>query len=113
MATNTQLKFYKVNGIPVSDLIPGGIYFDNKTGFIHVATSSTKTDVFGSKLSDAQWNANTSKLSLTKSDGSSLELDFSDMASSTAVTAEFAKHLERIQTLEDQIGFTGEGDNRQ
>lgn len=113
MATNTQLKFYKVNGIPTSDLTIGGIYFDKKTGFIHVATSATKTDVFGSKLSDAQWNADASKLSLTKADGSSLELDFSDMASSSAVTAEFAKHLGRIQTLEDQIGFTGVEGERQ
>ena len=91
MATKTQLKFYKVNGIPASGLTVGGIYFDKKTGFIHVATSSTATDIFGSKLSDAQWNANAATLSLTKADGTALTLDFSDMASKNTMESEIAR----------------------
>lgn len=116
MATNTQLKFYKLGAeatMPTKDLVIGAIYFVPKEGVIRVATSETKSEPYGGKLSNAEWDSTKLKLTISKYDGSSLELDFSDMASSSAVTAEFAKHLGRIQTLEDQIGFTGEGDNRQ
>lgn len=110
MATKTQLKFYKVNGIPASNLTVGGIYFDKKTGFIHVATSSTATDIFGSKLSDAQWNASAATLSLTKADGSSLELDFSDMASSSAVTESLAGLQGKIDAIEASVGLGANGE---
>lgn len=41
MATNTAIKFRKVNGMPTTGLVAGTIYFDKATGTINVATSAT------------------------------------------------------------------------
>lgn len=93
MATNNKLKFFKVNGIASSDLTVGGIYFDKKTGIIHVATSATTTDKFGGNLQDALWNSANQTLTITKADGSNLTLNFADMASK-ATLSEFMASVE-------------------
>ena len=87
MATNNSIKFCRVDGIVYEDLITGAIYFDTISGTIHVATSNTTTDKFGGDVSDVNWNDETSSLSITKHDGTIISLDFSDMASASAVTS--------------------------
>ena len=111
MATNNKLKFFKVNGIASSDLTVGGIYFDKKTGIIHVATSTTTTDKFGGNLQDALWNSANQTLTITKADGSNLTLNFADMASAATLSqfiasteSEFAGVKNRLNVIE------GEGD---
>ena len=49
------------------------------------------------------------KLTITKYDGSSLELDFSDMASSSAVTAALTTINGKIDTIEASVGLTADG----
>ena len=85
MTTKTQLKFYKLDAnasMPESGLVKGAIYFVPKEGVIRVATSTTASEPYGGKLQNAIWDQSKLKLTITKYDGSSLELDFSDMASS-------------------------------
>ena len=56
MATNTQLKFYKLGAkasMPTSGLVKGAIYFVPKEGVIRVATSATSSEAYGGKLNDA------------------------------------------------------------
>lgn len=49
------------------------------------------------------------KLTITKYDGSTLELDFSDMASSTAVTAALSNINTKIDTIEASVGLSEDG----
>lgn len=49
------------------------------------------------------------KLTITKYDGSSLELDFSDMASSTAVTQALNAINNKIDTIEASVGLSKDG----
>lgn len=49
------------------------------------------------------------KLTITKYDGSSLELDFSDMASSSAVTAALTEIGTKINTIEASVGLDENG----
>lgn len=95
MATNTQLKFYKVNGMPSTGLVVGAIYFDKLTGMINVATSATAYERFGGRISETEWNEDSKILSITKNDGNKIQLNFSDIASHQAVYAE----LQRIESL--------------
>lgn len=95
MATNTQLKFYKVNGMPSTGLVVGAIYFDKLTGMINVATSATAYERFGGRISETEWNEDSKILSITKNDGNKIQLNFSDIASHQAVYAE----LQRIEGL--------------
>lgn len=101
MATNNSIKFCRVDGIVYEDLITGAIYFDTISGTIHVATSNTTTDKFGGDVSDVNWNDETSSLSIIKHDGTIISLDFSDMASASAVDS--ALNLRNIGA-EDFLG---------
>lgn len=112
MATNTQLKFYKLGAdasMPASGLVKGAIYFVPKEGVIRVATSATTSEPYGGKLQNATWDSTKLKLTITKYDGSSLELDFSDMASSSAVTAALNAINDKIDTIEASIGLDTDG----
>lgn len=91
MATNTQLKFYKVNGMPASGLVVGAIYFDKLTGMINVATSATAYERFGGRISETEWNDQSKVLSITKNDGTKIALDFSDIASAKDIAAEILR----------------------
>lgn len=82
MATNTTLQFRKVASMPTSGLQVGAIYFDRGTGTINIATSATAYDKFGYGVKDAKWENQV--LTLTKSDGTSVTLNFSDVASKSA-----------------------------
>lgn len=79
MATNTMLQFRKVASMPTSGLQVGAIYFDKATGTINIATSATAYDKFGYGVKDATY-AN-QVLTLTKSNGETVTLNFSDVAS--------------------------------
>lgn len=112
MATNTQLKFYKLGAnasMPTTGLTTGAIYFVPKEGVIRVATSATSSEAYGGKLNDANWDSTKLKLTITKYDGSSLELDFSDMASSSAVTAALNDINTKIDTIEASVGLDENG----
>lgn len=112
MATNTQLKFYKLGAeasMPTTGLVKGAIYFVPKEGVIRVATSATTSEPYGGKLQNATWDSSKLKLTITKYDGSSLELDFSDMASSSAVTAALEAIEGKINTIEASVGLTVDG----
>lgn len=114
MATNTQLKFYKLGAnasMPANGLVKGAIYFVPKEGVIRVATSDTTSEPYGGKLQNAEWDSNKLKLTITKYDGSSLQLDFSDMASSSAVTAELNKLSGKANSIAAAVGLTADGDN--
>ena len=112
MATNTQLKFYKLGAnesMPTTGLVTGAIYFVPKEGVIRVATSATTSEPYGGKLSNAEWDSTKLKLTISKYDGSSLELDFSDMASSSAVTAALNTINSKIDTIEASVGLDADG----
>lgn len=112
MATNTQLKFYKLGAnasMPTSGLVTGAIYFVPKEGVIRVATSATASEPYGGKLQNATWDQSKLKLTITKYDGSNLELDFSDMASSSAVTAALSNIDTKIDKIEASVGLSGDG----
>lgn len=114
MATNTQLKFYKLGAsasMPTSGLTPGAIYFVPKEGLIRVATSATESESYGGRLHNAEWDNAKLKLTITKLDGSSLELDFSDMASSKAVTDALNTINGTVESVATAVGLTKDGDN--
>ena len=56
-------------------------------------------DVYGGNIQDVSYNTTTNKLTITKSDGTSQELDFSDVASASSTMAVFGQ-------LRDAIGVT-------
>ena len=112
MATNTQLKFYKLGAnasMPTSGLVTGAIYFVPKEGVIRVATSATASEPYGGRLQNAEWDQSKLKLIITKYDGSNLTLDFSDMASSSAVTAALNDIDAKIDKIEASVGLSVDG----
>lgn len=96
--TKQSLQFRKVAGMPTSGLTVGAIYFDKNTGTINVATSDTAYDKFGYGVKDATW-AN-QKLTLTKSTGEVVELDFTNVASASDLTA-LETRVGNIETWEN------------
>lgn len=81
------VKFGKVETVGSSDLTTGKIYFETSTGLIKVAKSTTEVDVFGGNIKDATYSDNI--LTITKTDGSNITLNFSDIASASGVMAVF------------------------
>ena len=81
------VKFGKVATVGSSGLTVGKIYFETSTGLIKVAKSVTEVDVFGSQVKDATYSSNV--LTITKTDGSNVQLNFSDVASASGVMAVF------------------------
>lgn len=82
------LKFYKgtETQINAQQVTPGAIWFNTTDKTINVRTSAGAWEKYAGNLKDAAWGDN-NKLTITKYDGSSIELDFSDMASATGVAA--------------------------
>lgn len=81
------VKFGKVATVGSSGLTAGKIYFETSTGLIKVAKSATEVDVFGGNVKDATYSDNI--LTITKTDGSNITLNFSDFASAHGVVAVF------------------------
>lgn len=82
MATNKQLKFYKVQSLPAT-LVVGAIYFEVSTQRICVAKSTTEFDAFGVGLKSA--TLVDSVLTITRFDNTTVTVDFSDIASAKSV----------------------------
>lgn len=82
------LKFYKgtETQINAQAVAAGAIWFNTTDKTINVRTSAGAWEKYAGNLKDAAWGDN-NKLTITKYDGSSIELDFSDMASATGVAA--------------------------
>ena len=94
-----QLKFYKQSTAPAS-ATEGAIWFDTTNHTIQVKVASG-WDKYAGALNDATWSANT--LTITKHDGSSIALNFSDMASAAAMKSIFTDKF----GLNADMSYTG------
>lgn len=84
-----QLKFYKSASAPTS-AAAGAIWFNSQNHTIQVKTDAG-WDKYAGALNDATWDG--LNLTITKHDGSSIVLNFSDFASASGVTAALASKL--------------------
>lgn len=78
------LKFYRGLEAKVANAVEGAIWFNTADKTINVKTSEG-WEKYAGNLKDASWNTAKSTLTISKNDGSSIDLDFSDMASATNV----------------------------
>jgi hypothetical protein len=83
MATTNSLKFYRKSTAPSSP-VAGAIWFNTTDKTIQIYTG-TEWEKYAGNLKDATWSSDKKTLTITKYDGSSLALDFSDMASATVM----------------------------
>lgn len=102
MATNKQLKFYKVQTLPTT-LVVGAIYFEVSTQRICVAKSTTECDFFGVGLKSAVLDKGV--LTITRFDNTTVTVDLNDIASATSVQ----NALNAINDKINVINGTGEG----
>ena len=78
-----QLKFYRKSTAPSSP-VAGAIWFNTTDKTIQIYTG-TEWEKYAGNLKDATWSSDKNALTITKHDGSSISLDFSDMASATVM----------------------------
>lgn len=78
-----QLKFYRKSEAPASP-VQGAIWFNTSDKTIQLYTG-TAWEKYAGNLKDATWSTDKRTLTITKHDGSSIALDFSDMASATVM----------------------------
>lgn len=78
-----QLKFYRKSKAPSSP-VAGAIWFNTSDKTIQIYTG-TEWEKYAGNLKDATWSSDKRTLTITKHDGSSIALDFSDMASATVM----------------------------
>ena len=83
MATTNALKFYRKSAAP-SNVAAGAIWFNTSDKTIQIYTG-TEWEKYAGNLKDATWSSDKKTLTITKHDGSSIGLDFSDMASATVM----------------------------
>lgn len=81
---NTSLKFYR--GAAPATPAAGYIWFDSANSTIKVYTG-TAWESYAGKLIDASWDESKKTLTLVKQDGSSSTINFSDVASASALSA--------------------------
>lgn len=86
----TTIKFFKSSTRPAS--LEGAIWFNPTTRTINVCKSTANNseadwEPYAGKLVDASWNEAKNTVTIQKSDGSEVVLNFSDVAASSAVTA--------------------------
>ena len=88
MATNNMLKFYRLGAEAMSTktIAVGAIWFNTDDNTIQIKTA-TGWEKYAGKLNNATWDAEKKKLTISKYDGSSIQLDFSDIASGASVSA--------------------------
>ena len=108
----TNLSFSKIATVPDTGLTVGRIYFETSTGLIKVATSATAYDAFGG-VRDAQWNSASQHLIITNANGSTIDLDLSDVASATEVSTAIAGKADKTY-VDDELAkkvdkVTGKG----
>ena len=103
MATNNTLKFYRKSTAPSSP-VAGAIWFNTTDQTIQVYTG-TAWEKYAGNLKDATWSNDKKTLTIAKHDGSSIALDFSDMASAAGIAAEIAR-LDKAITDGDAASVT-------
>lgn len=99
------IKFFKKSTAP-STIETGNIWFDTTTQSIKVKTDAGY-DVFGIGLKDAELVD--SKLTITRSDDSTVEVDFSDIASASSVVSALALKADKTISITGTDGLTGGG----
>lgn len=108
----TNLSFSKITTVPSTGLTVGRIYFETSTGLIKVATSTSAYNAFGG-VRDAQWNSTSQHLIITNANGSTIDLDLSDVASATEVSTAIARKADKTY-VDDELAkkvdkVTGKG----
>lgn len=103
---NTALKFVRKATAP-STPVEGMIWFNSTDGTIQLYKGTT-WEKYAGKLNNATWDSTKNKLTITKTDGSSIELDFSDMASAGAVGNALSKLTTDLTNLTNRV-TTAEG----
>lgn len=101
----TTIKFFKKATEPTT-IETGNLWFDTTTQSIKVKTD-TGYDVFGIGLKDAQLLSN--KLTITRSDNTTVEVDFNDIASASSVAAALNKKVDKTITITGTGGLSGGG----
>lgn len=101
----TTIKFFKKATEP-NTIETGNLWFDITTQSIKVKTD-TGYDVFGIGLKDAQLLNN--KLTITRSDNTTVEVDFNDIASASSVAAALDKKVDKTITITGTGGLSGGG----
>lgn len=99
------IKFFKKATEPTT-IKTGNLWFDITTQSIKVKTD-TGYDVFGIGLKDAQLLSN--KLTITRSDNTTVEVDFNDIASASSVAAALDKKVDKTITITGTGGLSGGG----
>lgn len=99
------IKFFKKATEPTT-IETGNLWFDTTTQSIKVKTD-TGYDVFGIGLKDAQLLNN--KLTITRSDNTTVEVDFKDIASASSVAAALDKKVDKTITITGTGGLSGGG----
>lgn len=99
------IKFFKKATAP-STIETGNIWFDTATQSIKVKTDAGY-DVFGIGLKDAELLD--SKLTITRSDNSTVEVDFSDIASASSVVSALALKADKTTSITGTDGLSGGG----
>lgn len=99
------IKFFKKATEPTT-IKTGNLWFDTTTQSIKVKTD-TGYDVFGIGLKDAQLLSN--KLIITRSDDTTVEVDFSDIASASSVATALNKKVDKTITITGTGGLSGGG----
>lgn len=101
----TTIKFFKKATEPTT-IETGNLWFDITTQSIKVKTD-TGYDVFGIGLKDAQLLNN--KLTITRSDNTTVEVDFNNVASASSVAAALDKKVDKTITITGTGGLSGGG----
>lgn len=99
------IKFFKKATEPTT-IETGNLWFDTTTQSIKVKTD-TGYDVFGIGLKDAELLNN--KLTITRSDNTTVEVDFNDIASASSVAAALDKKVDKTITITGTGGLSGGG----
>lgn len=99
------IKFFKKATEPTT-IKTGNLWFDTTTQSIKVKTD-IGYDVFGIGLKDAQLLSN--KLTITRSDNTTVEVDFNDIASANSVAAALNKKVDKTITITGTGGLSGGG----
>lgn len=99
------IKFFKKATEPTT-IETGNLWFDTTTQSIKVKTD-TGYDAFGIGLKDAQLLNN--KLTITRSDNTTVEVDFNDIASASSVAAALDKKVDKTITITGTGGLSGGG----
>lgn len=99
------IRFFKKATEPTT-IETGNLWFDTTTQSIKVKTD-TGYDVFGIGLKDAQLLSN--KLTITRSDNTTVEVDFNDIASASSVAAALDKKVDKTITITGTGGLSGGG----